>query len=72
MKDKNGTPLMIGNRIIPNAGMVDGDLFSTAVIAGPDPDRPGDDGWVLVAWDCGEPSAAVELADAVKYDGLPQ
>ncbi|KMV19616.1 hypothetical protein ACT17_06105 [Mycolicibacterium conceptionense] len=72
MKDKNGTTLAIGDRIIPNTRMVDGDLFSTAVIAGPDPERPGDDGWALVAWDCGEPDVGVELADAVKYDGPPQ
>lgn len=72
MKDKNGTALAVGDRIIPNTRLVDGDAFSTAVIAGPDPERQGDVGWAWVEWDCGEPGSGVELADAVKYDGPPQ
>ncbi|KXO93032.1 Uncharacterised protein (plasmid) [Tsukamurella tyrosinosolvens] len=70
MKDKNGTPLAIGDRIIPNTVLVDGDLFSTAVIVSPDPYNR--DGWVQVTWDCDESTGFAELADAVKFDGPPQ
>ena len=71
--DENGTALAIGDRMIPNTNMVDGDLFSTARVLGEIADRPG---YIRIEWEIADGDTpnddVAEAARSRMYGGPAQ